>query len=111
MFYRLLKRSTLDYGCKGYNSENSREITSLESVSNKTVKISKSTTKPSLKVITENPPVQLTRDNLSLNITTIWKINYKIPLSISSLQNKKPYTRIIFISFRSQSDSTKYIPN
>ena len=57
MIYRSLIRSKIDYGCIVYNSASSRELISLESVSNEAMRISsgrfKSTPLSSLRVVTE----------------------------------------------------------
>ena len=70
MIYRSLIRSKIDYGCIVYNSASSRELVSLESVSNEAMRISsgcfRSTPISSLQVITEEPPLQIRRDDLSL---------------------------------------------
>ena len=70
MIYRSLIRSEIDYGSIVYNSDSSRELVSLESVSNEAMRISsgcfKSTPLSSLQVITEEPPFQIRRDKLSL---------------------------------------------
>ena len=87
-------RSKIDYGCIVYNSARSRELVSLETVSNEAMRISsgcfKSTPLSSLQVITEEPPLQIRRDKLSLKYYYKVKTYYTIRLSNSSLQNKKP---------------------
>ena len=115
MYYRSLIRYKVDYGCKVYNSASSWELVSLETVSNEAMRISsgcfKSRPLSSLQVITKEPPLQIRRDELSLNTTIKWKAYYKIRFSNSSLQNNKPYMRIKFLTLRSQSESKKYIQN
>ena len=70
MIYRSLIRSKIDYECVVYNSASSRELVSLETVSNEAMRISsgwfKYTLISSLQVITEEPPRQIRRDKLSL---------------------------------------------
>ena len=82
MFYKTPIRSKLDYGCIVYNSVSSRELASLESVSNDAMKISrgslKSTPISSLQVIIEEPLLRIRRDVVSL------KYYYKVK---SLLQN------------------------
>ena len=70
MFYRSLIRSKIDYGCTAYNCASSRKLQSLESVSYESMRISsgcfKSTPIFSLQVITEEAPLQIKKDKLSL---------------------------------------------
>ena len=74
--FRSLIRSRIHYGCIAYISLSSRELESLETVSNDAMRISseyfKSTPISSLQVITEEPPLQTRRDQLSL------KLYYKV---------------------------------
>ena len=76
MIYRSLIKSKLDYGCIVYKSASCRELENIESVSNQAIRIAsgclKSTPISSLQVITEEPPLQIRRDKLSL------KYNYKV---------------------------------
>ena len=93
MIYRSLIRSKIDYGCIVYNSASSRELVSLESVSNEAMRISsgcfRSTPISSLQVITEEPPLQKRRDKLSL------KYYYKVKklTTKSGFQIQSPRTR------------------
>ena len=70
MIYRSLIRSKLDCGCIVFISVNSRDLESIESVSNEAMRVAsgcfKSTPVSSLQVITEEPPLQIRRDKLSL---------------------------------------------
>ena len=70
MIYRSLTRSKIDYRGKVYNYASSRELESLESVSNDVMRTSsgcfKFTPISSLQVIIEEPQLQIGRDKLSL---------------------------------------------
>ena len=70
MLYTTLIRSRKYYGSILHNSASSRELESLESVSNEAMRIFsrcfKSTLTSSLQVITEEPPLQIRRDKLRL---------------------------------------------
>ena len=70
MIYRSLIRSKTHYGFIVYNSAISRELKGLESFSNEAMRISSgcfySTPIVSLRVITEEPPLQIRRDKMSL---------------------------------------------
>ena len=71
MIYRSLVRSKLHYGCIiVYNSANCRDLLSLESVTNEDMRIPsgcfKSIPTPNLQVITEEPPLKMWGDKLSL---------------------------------------------
>ena len=104
-------RFKIDYGCEVYSSASSREVVNLESVSNEAMRIPSGrfrfTPLSSLQVITEEPPIQIGRDKLSL------KCYYKMKtwLSIPSLQSMKPHMPIKNFLLRFQSESKKYIQN
>ena len=70
IIYSSLIRSSLDCRCMVDNSASSREQESLESVSNEAMRKAsgcfKSTPISSFQVITEEPPLQIRRDKLSL---------------------------------------------
>jgi len=74
--YVALIRSRIDYGSIIYNSANKQNLKSIETVSNEAMRIAsrcfKTTPISSLQVITNEPPLQLRRDKLSL------KYYYKI---------------------------------
>ena len=80
-------RSKIDYGCIVYNSTSNRELVGLESVSNEAMRISsgciRSTPLSSLQIITEEPPLQIWRDKLSLKYYYKVKPYHKIRLSNS----------------------------
>ena len=65
-----LRSIKIDFGCIVYKSTGSRELRSLETVSNEATRISsrcfKFTPISSPQVITEEPPLELRRDRLSL---------------------------------------------
>ena len=68
--YNLLVRSRLDYGCIVYNSASPTTIASLNSIENEGLRIAsgafKSTPIASLQVVTNQPPLDLRRLQLSL---------------------------------------------
>ena len=76
MIYRSLLRSKVDYGCIVYNSASSRELKSLVSVSNETMRISSGCFK--FTPISQKKLLQMRRDKLVL------KYYYKVK---SLLQN------------------------
>ena len=82
MIYRSLIKSRKDYWCVLHSSASSRELESLESISNEVLRISsggfKSTPLSSLQIIKEKTSLQIRRDKLSL------KYYYKVK---SLLQN------------------------
>jgi len=63
-------RSKIDYGCVVYNCLSCGDLPNLESVANEAMIIDsgcfKSTQTPSFQVITEEPPLQVRRDELNL---------------------------------------------
>ena len=87
MIYRSLIRSKIDYGCIVYNSASSRDLESLESVSNEVMRMSsgcfKYTPIFSLQGITGEPPLQIRIYKLSLkhcyNVkSSLQKLAFKI---------------------------------
>ena len=113
MSYRSLIRSKIDFECIVYNSASTKELESLESISNEVMRkfsgCFKSTPISSLQVTTEELPLQIRRDKLSL------KYFYKVK---SLLQNQAfkiitPEQKTLCANKnppppRSQSDSKKY---
>ena len=86
MIYRPLIRSKIDYEYVVYYSLSTRKLESLESVSNEAMRIYSrcfdSTPISSLQVITEEPPLQIRRDEQSL------KYYYKVKSLLQNLASK-----------------------
>ena len=111
MIYRSLIRSKIDYGCIVYNSASSRELVSLESVSNEAMRISsgcfRSTPISSLQVITEEPPLQIRRDKLSLKYYYKLKSLLQTPAFKYITQEQETLYAKQILPLHSQSESKK----